>query len=105
MYMYMYMYPALNSIKTCFRIWILNRGIAYYVGAGCLASLPNRYRKMLLSKAIASECETSFFDVNTSTLASKWVGDSGKLVHKLFKELNFSFQQYGEPRCQKNPVP
>ena len=37
--------------------------------------------KMLLVKAIASECETClFFNINTSTLASKRVGDNEKLV-------------------------
>ena len=41
--------------------------------------------KTLLAKAIASECKMCFFNINPSTLASKYVGESEKIVDYLFK--------------------
>ncbi|KFK41978.1 hypothetical protein AALP_AA2G196500 [Arabis alpina] len=79
----------LRDLRECIELPLINPGIFERVGVkppkGVLLYGPPGTGKTLLAKAIASNIDATFLMVVSSSLVSKYMGDSPLLVREMFK--------------------
>ena len=57
-------------------------------GRGVLLHGPPGTGKTLIGRAVASQCNATFFSISASSLTSKWIGEGEKMVKALFAVAN-----------------
>lgn len=54
----------------------------------CISAAAPGTGKTLIARAVASEVDATFFAISCSSLVSKWIGESERLVRALFAVAN-----------------